>query len=202
MNRRRVLVAIMMPRSRLTLAACGSSSKGASRRRRFDQHVERADRARRRVEGARPGRHGRPRSSSGSRSSTSSASSSSSTSIAPEPAGDLPGVHRRHEQEGRHQRAQDRPRLQHRVPAHARRAICSCRSAPHFTDDDKVFAVIGNLSDAAQDGRSSTLHRQEAQDAGHHLPGDAGDDRTRCHRACSSSRARRPSVRRPCSSSC
>ena len=46
------------------------------------------------------------------------------------------------------------------------------------------------------------VYRQEAQDAGHDLPGDAGHVQRRCHPACSSSRGRRPSVRRRCSSSC
>ena len=47
----------------------------------------------------------------------------------------------------------------------------------HFTDDDKVFAVIGNLSDAAQSAAMHDVHRQAAQDARRDLPGDPGDVR-------------------------
>ena len=46
-----------------------------------------------------------------------------------------------------------------------------------FTDDDKVFAVMGNLSDAAQDAAIHTCIAKKHNTPGDDLRPDAGDDR-------------------------
>ena len=71
-----------------------------------------------------------------------------------------------------------------------------------FTDDDKVFAVIGNLSDAAQDAAIHTCIAKKHKTPVVTFQVTQDDVRSRYHRACWSSRGRRPSVRRRCCSSC